>query len=109
MAQRTVALPLRTPTSIGVQRSVLLMTLLLGVVAFLVLAPLTLMLLSSFQLARPGQPAIYGLAGWQAAFTDRSIANALGNTFSLSVVREAIALVVGVLLAWLIARTDLIG
>ena len=85
------------------------MTLLLGVVAFLVLAPLTLMLLSSFQLARPGQPAVYGLAGWQTAFTDRSIVGAFGNTLSLSIVREGIALVVGVILAWLIARTDLFG
>jgi iron(III) transport system permease protein len=109
VAQRAIALRVPTPTSLGIQRAALLMTLLLGVVAFLVLAPLTLMLLSSFQLARPGQPAIYGLAGWQTAFTDRSIASALGNTFSLSVVREGIAVVVGVLLAWLIARTDLIG
>jgi iron(III) transport system permease protein len=85
------------------------MTLLLGVVAFLVLAPLTLMLLSSFQLARPGQSAVYGLAGWQTAFSDRSIVSAFINTLSLSIVREAIALVVGVTLAWLIARTDLLG
>src|SRR5438067_943387 len=109
MAQPAVAIRAPRAQSIEIQRSAVLMTLLLGVVAFLVLAPLTLMLLSSFQLARPGQPAVYGLAGWQTAFTDRSIIGALGNTLSLSVVREGIALVVGVILAWLIARTDLIG
>jgi iron(III) transport system permease protein len=109
MAQPAIALPAPRTQTISVQRSAILMTLLLGIVAFLVLAPLTLMLLSSFQLARPGQPAIYGLAGWSTAFTDRSILSALGNTLSLSVVREGIALAVGVMLAWLIARTDLIG
>jgi iron(III) transport system permease protein len=109
MAQPAVALPAPREQTISVQWSVVVMTLLLGMVAFLVLAPLTLMLLSSFQLARPGQPAVYGLAGWQTAFTDRSIVSALVNTLSLSVVREGIALVVGVLMAWLIARTDLIG
>src|SRR5262245_9590665 len=85
------------------------MTILLGVVAFLVLAPLTLMLMSSFQLARPGQPPVYGLAGWQTAFTDRSIISAFGNTLTLSIVRQGLSLVIGVLLAWLIARTDLPG
>src|SRR5712691_1941439 len=109
MAQPAIALPAPRAQTISVDRSALLMTLLLGVVAFLVLAPLTLMLLSSFQLARPGQPAVYGLAGWQTAFTDRSIVSAFGNTLSLSIVREGIALVVGVILAWLIARTDLFG
>src|SRR5216683_734880 len=109
MAQPAISLPAPRAQTISVDRSALLMTLLLGVVAFLVLAPLTLMLLSSFQLARPGQPAVYGLAGWQTAFTDRSIVSAFGNTLSLSIVREGIALVVGVILAWLIARTDLFG
>ncbi len=109
MAQPAVALPAPRAPTLSIERSAVLLTLLLGVVAFLVLAPLTLMLLSSFQLARPGQPAEYGLAGWQTAFTDRSILSAFGNTISLSIVREGIALVVGVILAWLIARTDLIG
>jgi iron(III) transport system permease protein len=109
MAQPAVALPAPRASTFPIERSAVLLTVLLGIVAFLVLAPLTLMLLSSFQLARPGQAAIYGLAGWETAFTDRSILSAFGNTLSLSIVREGIALVIGVILAWLIARTDLIG
>jgi iron(III) transport system permease protein len=85
----------------------ILMCLLLAIVAFLVMMPLTLMLVNSFQLARPGQPPVYGLKGWQQAFTDSSMINALKNTAALSVTREAIAMVIGVMLAWLIARTDL--
>ena len=36
------------------------MTLLLLVVGFLVLTPLALMILNSFQIARPGQPIVWG-------------------------------------------------
>lgn len=91
----------------SLEPATLLMTLLLAVVAFLVLTPLFLMLLNSFQLARPGQLPVYGLAGWKQAVQDPSMLSALWNTVSLAVTRQAIALVVGVMLAWLIARTDL--
>ena len=37
------------------------MTLLLLVVGFLVLTPLGLMIVNSFQIARPGQPIVWGL------------------------------------------------
>jgi iron(III) transport system permease protein len=80
---------------------------LLALVAFAVLAPLALMVVSSFQLARPGQPAVYGLDGWRQAFGDPANRAALANTVTLSVARQSIAIVLGVLLAWLIARTDL--
>ncbi|MBI2756856.1 MAG: iron ABC transporter permease [Chloroflexi bacterium] len=109
MAHPAVAVPAPRARNLNVQWSVLLLTLLLGVVAFLVLVPLTLMLVSSFQIARPGQPPVYSLSGWQTAFSDRSIINAFTNTLALSTVRQGIALVVGVILAWLVARTDLPG
>ncbi|HEY7063876.1 MAG TPA: iron ABC transporter permease [Chloroflexota bacterium] len=80
---------------------------LLALVAFAVLVPLALMVASSFQLARPGQPAVYGLDGWRQAFGEPANLAALWNTVTLSVVRQAIAVVLGVGLAWLIARTDL--
>jgi iron(III) transport system permease protein len=83
------------------------MTLLLGIVAFVVVTPLLLTLISSFQIARPGQPAVYGLQGWQQVLSDPSILNAINNTFSLAIVRQFITLVIGIFLAWLIARTDM--
>ena len=73
--------------------------LLFIVVAFLVLTPLLLLLVGSFQLARPGEVPVYGLAGWKRAFSDPSILEALWNTASLAVVRQAIALVIGIILA----------
>ncbi|HEX9444044.1 MAG TPA: iron ABC transporter permease, partial [Candidatus Binatia bacterium] len=89
--------------------SALLMTLLLLVVAFLVLTPLALLVFNSFQIARPGQPVVYGLDGWRKAFTTPGIVSAMYNTLTLAMARQSIALVVGTFLAWLIARTDIPG
>ena len=83
-----------------------LMTLLLVIVAFLVLTPLFLMILNSFQTARPGQPIVWGLEGWVKAFP-AGIVKAMTNTITLAVTRQAIALLVGAYFAWLIARTDI--
>ena len=87
--------------------SLLLMSLLLGIVAFVVLVPLFLMLLNSFQLSKPGEPMIYGLQGWREAFSSPGILSAIYNTFSLALARQFIALILGIVLAWLLARTDI--
>src|SRR5215813_11751631 len=83
------------------------MALLLLVVGFLVLTPLFLMILNSFQIARPGQPIVWGLDGWVKAFSTPGITKAMTNTFTLAITRQAIALLIGAFFAWLIARTDL--
>jgi iron(III) transport system permease protein len=83
------------------------MTTLLLVVGFLVLTPLALMILNSFQIARPGQPIVWGLDGWVKAFSTPGIIKAITNTFTLAITRQAIALFIGAFFAWLIARTDL--
>src|SRR5512132_3256199 len=83
------------------------MTVLLLVVGFLVLTPLALMILNSFQIARPGQPIVWGMEGWVKAFTTPGIVKAMTNTFTLAITRQAIALVLGCFFAWLIARTDI--
>jgi iron(III) transport system permease protein len=83
------------------------MALLLAVVGFLVLTPLCLMILNSFQTARPGEPIVWGFEGWIKAFTTPGILSAMTNTFSLAITRQAIALLIGSFFAWLIARTDI--
>ena len=83
------------------------MAILLLVVGFLVLTPLALMILNSFQIARPGQPIVWGLDGWVKAFTTPGIVKAMTNTFTLAITRQAMALFIGAFFAWLIARTDL--
>jgi len=83
------------------------MIALLVVVGFLVLTPLFLMILNSFQTARPGQPIVWGLDGWVKAFSTPGIVKAMTNTFTLAITRQAIALLIGAFFAWLIARTDI--
>ena len=107
MANVTVADAIPRRRMLTAEPATLLVGQLFIVVAFLVLTPLLLLLAGSFQLARPGEVPVYGLAGWRRAFSDRSILEALWNTVSLAVVRQSIALVIGVPLSWLIARTDM--
>jgi len=107
MAKVSTAGAISQPRLLGIEPGTICIAVLFVVVAFLVLTPLLLLLVGSFQLARPGEAPVYGFAGWRRAFSDPSILQALWNTVSLAVVRQSIALVIGVLLAWLIARTDL--
>ncbi|HEX9663328.1 MAG TPA: iron ABC transporter permease [Candidatus Binatia bacterium] len=83
------------------------MAILLVVVGFLVLTPLSLMILNSFQTARPGEAIVWGFEGWVKAFTTPGIVNAISNTFSLAITRQAIALLIGAFFAWLVARSDI--
>ena len=85
----------------------LAMAILLITVGFLVLTPLTLMILNSFQIARPGEPIVWGMDGWIKAFSTPGIVRAMTNTVTLAMTRQLIALVIGCLFAWLIARTDI--
>jgi iron(III) transport system permease protein len=100
--ERTSILPKRWP-----QLPSLPITMLIVVVGFLVLTPLVLMILNSFQIARPGQPIVWGAEGWVKAFTTPGIVSAMTNTFSLAITRQAIALLIGAFFAWLVARTDI--
>jgi iron(III) transport system permease protein len=83
------------------------MAILLVVVGFLVLTPLCLMILNSFQIARPGEAIVWGFEGWVKASTTPGIVNAINNTFSLAIARQAIALLIGAFFAWLVARSDI--
>ncbi|TAJ97044.1 iron ABC transporter permease [bacterium] len=85
----------------------LLLTLLLAFIAFLVVTPLFLLLLNSFQVGKPGGAVVYGLEGWRLAFTSLGIIDAIYNSFSLAITRQIIATIVGIFLAWLLARTNI--
>ncbi|MDF2682177.1 MAG: ABC-type Fe3+ transport system permease component [Brevibacillus sp.] len=80
----------------------------LGVV-FVVLYPVLLLFINSFKEGSFGQETGWGLANWRLALSEPDLLSALGNTLSLTFVQQSIAIVVGILLAWLIARTDLPG
>jgi iron(III) transport system permease protein len=71
--------------------------------------PVLLLLVNSFNVARPGAPSEYGLDNWRRALADDSLMEALGNTLKLGITRTAIALVIATVLSLLIARTDMPG
>lgn len=71
--------------------------------------PVLFLLWSSFNVAAPGKEAIYSLANWVRAFSDPGTLSALWMSFLLSVVRLIPAMILSVIVAWLIARTDMPG
>lgn len=84
-------------------------TAVLAVVLVLVVLPVILILVNSFDTAAPGQPTHYGLDGWYQAVTSPGLFGAVINTFKLVLARQVIAFPVAVLLAWVLARTDIPG
>jgi iron(III) transport system permease protein len=71
--------------------------------------PLLFLLTGSFNLSPPGREEVYGIGNWARAFSDPATLSALWMSFLLSVVRLLPAMVLSVLFAWLIARTDMPG
>jgi iron(III) transport system permease protein len=76
-------------------------------VAFAVLVPVYTLVISSFQVGDFGTTTHWGVANWSQPFQSRHLRAAMWNTITLSVTREAIALVLGVAIAWAVARTNL--
>jgi iron(III) transport system permease protein len=107
VAGLTEAAALPSPRRIEAQA--VLCTVVLALVAFCVVFPLFLVVVQSFQVAAPGEAARYGLDGWRAAFGEPGLRGALWNTFTVTFVRQLLSLPLAVLVAWLLARTDLPG
>jgi len=109
MASTTPALPqpaLSQPRrTIDPQYAVFLIVL--GIVGLFVLYPVLVILVDSFVVGPIGGARNWGLDGWRAAFTDPTMLSAVRNTAKVLVANETISLPSAVLLAWLLARTDL--
>ena len=84
---------------------------LLAIVFFAILTglPILFLLVSSFNVAPPTREAIYGFDNWVRAFSDSRTLGALWMSFLLSLVRLLPAMILSLLVAWLIARTDMPG
>jgi iron(III) transport system permease protein len=83
--------------------------LVLAIVLFAVLYPAGVIILTSFE--TPGERLVagFGLQAWKIAFADPAIISAIWNTLTITMARQAIALPIAILLAWVIARTDIPG
>jgi iron(III) transport system permease protein len=98
-----------TPWQARVSTVAVLGCVALAAIGLLVVYPVLILVANSFQVGQFGTPTHFGLDNWSAAFSSPKIWDALKNTITLSIARQAIALVVGVGVAWLLARTDLPG
>lgn len=101
--------PLTVRRALRLEAQTVFCTGILAVVAFTVVFPIVLVVLQSFQVAEPGEPPRWGLDGWRAAFEEPGLRAALLNTLKVTFVRQFLSLPLAVLIAWLIARTDLPG
>lgn len=93
-----------------IELKTVLITILLGSLFSLVLYPLFMLVLSSFQLGSPGSETTrYGLDNWFEAFRQAGLVEAIRNTVVLTVVLQLIAFPISVFVSWLLARTDIPG
>src|SRR5574341_246377 len=74
---------------------------------FLVIIPLTRLLISSFQLGHPAIPEGWSLQNYAAAYAMPLFYQALGTTVVISAIGTLLTLGLAILFAWLIERTDM--
>lgn len=74
---------------------------------FLILVPITRLLINSFQLGHPALPQGWTLQNYLSAYSMPLFYQALGTTLWLAAVGTFITVVIAVLFAWLIERTDM--
>ena len=88
--------------------SAVVLTVVLGVLAFVVIYPLLILLFKSFEISELGvKPANIGLGNWRVVLSEPRMIEAMKNTITLALTRQVIALALGITFAWVIARTDI--
>ncbi len=75
--------------------------------AIVVLAPIVLLIVNTFNTAGPGKPATYGLDTWREALSAPGLWTALVNTAKVVLTVQGLSFPIAILIAWLLARTDL--
>jgi iron(III) transport system permease protein len=85
------------------------LSLMVATVLFLVLSPIFTLFVTSFQVGALGGAERFGFDNWIEPFRSPRLLQALWNTISLTVTRQLIALVIGIGIAWIIARSNLPG
>src|SRR4030095_11587900 len=90
------------PSAIG-------LTILLAILSLFVLSPIYLLLTSAARVESAGNVANFSLAPWRAAFSEPGIGKAFLNTLIVTTLVQGISIPVAILIAWVIARTDMPG
>ena len=84
-------------------------TLVLGLVALLVVYPVLLLLVHSFEVGPFGRETHWGLENWIRALTEPQLSSAIWNTFALAATRQTLSLVLAIGVAWVLGTTDVPG
>jgi iron(III) transport system permease protein len=100
-SEATLALPPSRTRYIGVT---LIATLIVTLGGY-VIGPILLIVINSFNVARFGEAAVYGLDNWRIAFSQPALLQSLWNTVMVFWLYTVIAFPVAVLIAWILART----
>src|SRR5215472_1942868 len=96
------------PRLLPLDGGTLLMAVLIGFMGFYVIYPLVLILVNSFNTATIAEPEVYGLQAWRDAFREPGIWRSLLNSIKIGVVLQIVALPLGIFLAWLVGRTNIL-
>jgi len=75
----------------------------------MVLSPVLLILLHSFEAGDISSSTTYNLNAWRLVLSDSNMLSVVWNTIALTVARHAVSLPTAILLAWILARTDIPG
>jgi len=102
VAQRLRSLPWLEPGAIG-------LTFVLALLSFLVICPIYLLLISGLQVEAGSNAAGFSFASWRSGFSEPGVAKAFLNTLVVTGLVQAISLPIAILIAWVIARTDMPG
>jgi len=84
-------------------------SVLLGLLALFVIYPIYLLIHDSFTVARPGGGEAVALDNWIKVWSEPGLVRAVLNTIYRAVVTIGISLPIAIVLAWLVARTDMPG
>jgi iron(III) transport system permease protein len=103
-----LALPSRL-SGWSVNRSSLLLALLIAVLAFVVLYPIVLILANSITVREADGTTRLALNAWSRAFAEPGLLDSIVNTLRVVIAVQVISFPIAILLAWLLARTDLPG
>jgi iron(III) transport system permease protein len=82
---------------------------LLGLLALFVIYPIYLLIQDSFTVVRPGGGEVFAFDNWLKVWSEPGLVQAVVNTVYRAVVTIGISLPLAILLAWLVARTDMPG
>jgi iron(III) transport system permease protein len=91
----------------GVDAGAIGASILLAALGFVIVYPVGLVVVQSFDVADPGQARQWSLQGWQAAISEPLLRSSILNTLLLTVIKQAITLPMAIAIAWLLARSDL--